>query len=276
MRRSLASTSLRDVILPRVGSLLESAKAYKSLVVDVDDGVALVTLDRPAKHNALNMQLWEEIPNCFEACSRDPEVRCVILRGSGGNFCAGMDLGIFAEMQAIAAEEGCEGRRSEQLLKTIQYFQDGISSPEKCSKPVLAAMAGNVIGGGVDLATACDLRYCTDSVRISVKEVDLGIVADIGTMQRLPHLVGDQRARELTYTGRFVGGREAKDIGLVLDSFVSEEEMDVQVMKVAQQIASKSPLTIRGIKAVSLYTRDHPTEDALNHVAQWKDRKSVV
>lgn len=102
-----------------------------------------------------------------------------------------------------------------------------------------------------------------------MKEVDLGIVADVGTMQRLPHLVGDQRARELTYTGRNFGGEEAARIGLALESFGTAEAMMAHVAGVARTIAAKSPLTTRGIKAVSLYTRDHGTDDALGHVAQW-------
>ena len=169
----------------------------------------------------------------------------------------------------MAAEESCPGRVRERLLASVRYFQHGISSPERCSKPVIAALEGNVIGAGVDLATACDLRYTTSDAKLSVKEVDLAIVADVGTMQRLPHLVGDQRARELTYTGRTFSGAQACSYGLALEAYATSEELWRGVGDVAKDIAAKSPLTVRGIKQVSLYTRDHPTDDALNHVAQW-------
>lgn len=233
------------------------------------NGVTTVLLNRPQKHNALSIPMWEELIDCFDSISRDPTVRVAILGATKGPaFCAGMDLGVFQEMKELAAAEPCAGRVREQLLAQIQYFQRGVSAPELCSKPVIAAVDGSVIGGGVDLLTACDMRYCTARATFSVKEVDLAIVADVGTMQRLPHLVGDARARELTYTGRAIGGEEAESYGLVQGSFRCREELYEYVRALAGQIAAKSPLTVRGIKQVALYTRDHPTDDALGHVAQ--------
>ena len=178
-----------------------------------------------------------------------------------------MDLSVFQEMLTVAKEESCEGRKREKVLRSIKFFQEAVNAPEFCEKPVLCMLHGNVIGGAVDLATACDMRYVVNDAILSVKEVDLGIVADIGTMQRLPGIVGDQRARELTYTGRNFTGEEAVKMGFALDGFDSLEAMEEHVMGVAKMIASKSPITIRGIKKVALYVRDHDTEDSLNHVA---------
>jgi enoyl-CoA hydratase len=269
-----APRSLREVTFAQGvhgGTLLERATSYEALAVSVDEasGIAEILLNRPAKKNAQNMAMWNELIDVFSAASVDSTIRVAILAGSGGHFCSGMDLSVFAEMKALAKEEKCEGRTREQLLRSIEFFQSGVNAPELCAKPVICAIEGNAIGGGVDLATACDLRYATDDAKISVKEVDLGIVADVGTMQRLPFLVGDQRARELTYTGRTIGGKDAAAYGLCLESFPTADAMMAHVRSVAATIASKSPLTVRGIKRTALYTRDHPTVDALNQVAHW-------
>jgi len=269
---AFACPTLREVVgMPGTsgdGLLAARSGAYTALAVTVDgDGVASVRLNRPDKQNAMNTPMWAELIDCFASASRDPDVRVAVLSGAGGNFSAGMDLSVFKELQTLAAEEPCDGRNRERMYRAIQFFQDGVSAPERCTKPVIGAIEGNVIGGGVDLVTACDLRYATASAKVSVKEIDLGIVADVGTMQRLPHLVGDQRARELTYTGRTISGEQAAAYGLALESFATAEAMMEHALGVARAIAAKSPLTVRGIKQTALYTRDHPTADALRDVA---------
>ena len=232
-------------------ALEQQAKGYSHISATSNANLGLRRpISTAQKMNALNMPLWEEIIDVFQQCSVDPLVRCV-LGGEGAHFCSGMDLSVFGKLAELNDAEACEGRRREQLSAVIQYFQDGCSSPEFCSKPVLASIHGNAVGGAIDFLTACDLRYCTDDAYFCVKEVDLAIVADVGTMQRLPKLVGDQRARELTYTARGFDGREAKDMGLVLESFPTKEMLDAHVADVARTIASKSPITVRGIKQVS-------------------------
>jgi len=186
-------------------SLVARAKDYTCVSVQVDakDGVAVVNLSRPEKMNAMSIPLWEELIDVFDYCSRDPAVRCVVLGGDGEHFCSGMDLGVFATMASLHEEESCQGRKREHLKNLIEYFQNGCSAPELCHVPVLAAIHGNAVGGAIDLLTSCDMRYCVNDAMFCVKEIDLGIVADVGTTQRLPKLVGDQRARELTYTVSF-------------------------------------------------------------------------
>ena len=235
--------------------------------MDVNSDIATISLNRPKKMNALDIPMWAELINAFELASKDSDIRVCVLTGEGANFCSGMDLTVFSEMQAIATEESCEARKREKVLRSIEFFQAAVSAPELCIKPVLAAMQGNVIGGAVDLVTACDMRYVTNDAILSVKEVDLGIVADVGTMQRLPHIVGDQRARELAYTGRNFTGEESVKMGFALNGYSTSDEMLDAVMRTAGKIAAKSPLTIRGIKKVAVYTRDHSTEDSLAHVA---------
>ncbi|GMI11090.1 hypothetical protein TrVE_jg9595 [Triparma verrucosa] len=217
--------------------------------------------------NALSVPMWYELIDAFKSASRDSDVRVCVLKGEGSHFSSGMDLTVFSEMRAIADEELCPGRKREKVKSSIDFFQASVSSPEECTKPVLCLLHGAVIGGAVDLATACDVRYVHNDALLSVKEIDLAIVADVGTMQRLPHIVGDQRSRELTYTGRTFTGKEAVDYGLALEGFDTFEELEDHVMGVAGVISTKSPLTVRGVKKVAIYTRDHGTEDALQHVA---------
>lgn len=148
-----------------------------------------------------------------------------------------MDLQVFVEMNTMAGNEKCEGRKRESLSNIIQFYQDCVSSPESSSPvPVIAAINGFCIGGAIDLITACDMRYCTSDSSFSIKETDLAIVADIGTLQRLPKLIGDSQTRELAYTGRTFSGKEAEALGLVLKCFNNKEEMMDHVNKVAAQI----------------------------------------
>ena len=233
-------------------------------------GVLTVQLNRPTRANAINMEMWQDLRDVFSGIEADHRVKAVILTGNDKSFSSGMDLSVFAEMQQIAMLESCEGRRREALSNFIQYLQDCISAPENCCVPVICAVSGHCIGGAVDLMTATDLRYCTDDASFSIKETDLAMVADIGTLQRMPKIVGDQITRELAYTGRTFDGKEAETMGLVLKSFATASEMQDHVEKTAAAIAAKSPLTIRGIKKSILFARDNPNVRAsLEQIKLW-------
>lgn len=143
----------------------------------VSDGVQHIILNRPKRGNAFDMTLWEDYQRAFKAIDASPETRVAILSGAGGNFSTGMDLSVFAEMQSSGSKESCEGRRREGISKFIHYLQDGVSAPENCAVPVIAAVSGNCIGGAIDIITACDLRYCTKDSSFCVKEIDLAIVS---------------------------------------------------------------------------------------------------
>lgn len=238
------------------------------LKVTIENHVAQVSFNRPDKANSLHMPAWEEMQSIFESLDDNPEVRAIVLTGEGRHFCAGIDLQTLMDLQKYNSIS-CEGRRREKLRKFILAFQDTITSIEKCRKPVLAAIQNACVGGGVDIITACDMRYCTDTAYFAIKEVDLGLVADIGTLQRLPNILNPGVVAELAYTGRKVSGQEAARIGLVNQSFGSQEEMMEQVMNIAKMIASKSPLVIRGTKEMLLYKRDHSVEESLNYMATW-------
>jgi enoyl-CoA hydratase/carnithine racemase len=158
-----------------------------------------------------------------------------------------MDLSVFSSFASVIGEQTCDGRRRESVIHFIEYLQNVISMPEKCRVPVIAQVSGSCIGGAVDLISACDMVYCTENSSFSIKEIDLAIVADIGTLQRLPKLIGLQKCKELAYTGRYFSGKDAKVMGLALECFQSDIEMTQYVQSIALEIDSKSPLTVRSV-----------------------------
>eukprot|EP01035_Chromulina_nebulosa_P016847 gene16847-22332_t len=205
----------------------------------------------------------------MNSINNDNQCKVVILSGSDKNFSSGMDLEVFNQFQNVLDNEKCESHKREGFENILQFFQDTISLPESLVIPVIAKVSGYCIGGAVDLITSCDLRYCTKDTIFSIKETDLALVADIGTLQRLPKLIGHQKSLELAYTGRVFNGKEAEEMGLVLKCFDTYDELDNYVNKIAESIASKSPITIRGIKKSVLYTRDHSVKDSLDQIKMW-------
>ena len=241
---------------------------YNHFRIEIENKIAQVAFNRPEKSNALNMDAWTEMGIIFETLSINDEVRVVILSGEGKHFCAGIDLELLMSINKLR-DISCSGKRSEKVREFIVTLQRTVTAIENCSKPILAAIHNGCIGGGVDIATACDIRYCTEDAYFSIKEIDLGMVADLGTLQRLPKIISPGLAAEMTYTGRDVFGLEAKSIGLVNQCFASEKLLMEGVMKIAKSIASKSPLSIRGTKNVLRYSRDHSVDDGLNYISTW-------
>lgn len=241
---------------------------FETLKIDLADAVATVELNRPEKANAMNLRMWLELREAFQWVDETDAVRVAVLRGAGPCFSAGIDLELLAGVRREIADP-CEGRAREKLRRLILDLQDCLTALERCRKPVLAAIHGHCLGGGVDLACACDMRYCSHDASFSIKEIDVGMTADVGTLQRLPKLIGEGMVRELAYTGRAVTGSEAKEIGLVNHAYASSGMLFHEVAKLAGIIARKSPLAIRGIKEMVNYARDHSVADGLNYVATW-------
>jgi enoyl-CoA hydratase len=238
------------------------------LKVEISNQIALITLNRPEKANAINADGWESIKNTFEELDENPEVRVIVVEGGESkHFCAGIDLELLMSISQNMVK--CDGRKREGLRKQVLNLQAPINAVENCSKPVIMAIHGGCIGGGIDLICAADMRYCTDEAFFTIKEIDMGMVADLGTLQRLPKLIGNGIVREMAYTGRNVGGKEAEKTGIVNKSYQNKAEMMAAVMDVARSIASKSPLSIRGTKHILLHTRDHSVADGLNYMATW-------
>lgn len=235
--------------------------------ITVDNQIATLTFANPERANALDEAGWAALRDAFEAVDQDPDVHVVILAGEGRHFCAGMDLSVLGSLQERLAPTPEETK--ERLVEFIAGIQDCITAIERCRKPVLAAIHGGCIGGGVDIVTACDIRYCTEDAYFTVKEVDLGIVADIGTLQRLPFILHPGLVAELAFTGRKMFGPEAKSTGLVNLTFTDRDELLAGVLEIATLIAAKPNHVIRGIKENLLYARENTTTESLRYVARY-------
>ncbi|KAF8018381.1 hypothetical protein BT93_H3308 [Corymbia citriodora subsp. variegata] len=246
---------------------------FKTLeIVRASPGSSLfhLRLNRPSFRNALSLDSFAELPLALSALDRDPDALVVVLSGAGDHFCSGIDLAALGSISSRSPTPGADrGRAAERLRRDIKFMQDAVTAIERCRKPVIAAVHGACVGGGVDIVTACDVRYCTEDAFFSVKEVDLAITADLGTLQRLPSIVGYGNAMELALTGRRVSGSEAKDLGLVSRVFGSKRELDDGVRVIAEAVASKSPMAVTGTKAVLLKSRDMSVDQGLDYVATW-------
>ncbi|MCF6757242.1 crotonase/enoyl-CoA hydratase family protein [Pseudomonas balearica] len=240
---------------------------YKAFRVELADKVAQVVIDRPEKINAMNADFWAEIIDVFRWVDDTDEVRVVVLSGAGPHFSSGIDLQLLAQVGAQLGKD--VGRNAEQLRRKILSLQASFNAVDHCRKPVIAAIQGYCLGGAIDLISACDMRYCSADARFSIKEIDMGMAADVGTLQRLPRIIGDGMMRELAYTGRTLDGAEAQAIGLVNRVYENPKALMEGVNELARQIAEKSPLAIRGTKEMIRYMRDHRVDDGLEYIAIW-------
>ncbi len=241
---------------------------YETLKLTVEEKIAHVVIDRPGKSNAMNAAFWEDCRQLFRRIDEDAAIRVAVVSGNGRHFSAGIDLEMLGEL--LGDEQHADrARRIDRLRNTILKMQDAFSAIDRCRIPVIAAIHGGCIGGGVDMISACDMRYCTAKAFFVIKEVDVGLAADMGTLQRLPHIVGDGMMRELAYTGRKVKGPEAKEIGLVNRVFEDKQSLLDGVLAIARKIARKPPLAMRGTKEMIRFARDHTVADGLNYVATW-------
>ncbi|KDP26858.1 hypothetical protein JCGZ_18016 [Jatropha curcas] len=231
-------------------------------------------LNRPHHRNALSRDFFTEFSAALSSLDQNTDAAVIVLSGTGDHFCSGID---FKALNSITDHPPSfdRARANEKLRREIKVLQDAITAIERCRKPVIACVHGGCIGGGVDIVTACDIRYCTQDAFFSVKEVDLGITADLGTLQRLPGIVGYGNAMELALTGRRFSGQEAKELGLVSRVFASKESLDEGARLVAEEIAAKSPLAVTGTKAVLLRSRDMNLEQGLDYIATWNSAMLV-
>ncbi|TDR71659.1 crotonase/enoyl-CoA hydratase family protein [Paludibacterium purpuratum] len=241
---------------------------YTTLKVELHDAVALVTFNRPDKANALNADMWREMKQALTWCDQEARVRAVVLTGQGRHFSSGIDLSLLMGVQG-QIDDACEARKREKLRALILELQDCVNSLERCRKPVIAAISGFCLGGGLDIALAADFRYASADAQFGVREVDIGMVADVGTLQRLPTVVGQGVAREMALTGCDIDARQAEAWRLVNRVLPDGDSLRAAALETARLIAAKSPLAVRGSKQVLNYSRDHSVADGLEYVANW-------
>lgn len=240
---------------------------YQAFRVELADNIAHVQINRPEKINAMNAAFWTEIVDIFRWIDDTDAVRVVVLSGAGKHFSSGIDLMLLA---GVANELGKDvGRNARLLRRKILELQSSFNAVDNCRKPVLAAIQGYCLGGAIDLISACDMRYAAADAQFSIKEIDIGMAADVGTLQRLPRIVGDGMLRELAYTGRTFGAEEARQIGLVNRTYADASSLLDGVMEIAREIAAKSPIAVAGTKEMLSYMRDHRIDDGLEYVATW-------
>ena len=242
---------------------------YKSFTVEIKDHVAHVQLSRPEAMNAMNQDFWLELPICMKALDISGDVRAIVLSSTGKHFSAGMDLAVFSNPKNTPMT-GDPGRMGENLRRIVLQLQATLSSMEEIRIPVLSAIQGGCIGGALDMVCATDSRYCTEDAYFTIKETELGMTADVGTLQRLPKLMPEGVVRELAYTGRKFTAQEAQQLGFVNKVFKDQAEMLDGVMTIATQIAKNSPLAVAGCKEMINYTRDHTVADSLKYMATWQ------
>ena len=248
-----------------------SSTKYKSFEVDISDHVANLVLSRPDELNTMSRDFWVELGDVLEEINKNSEVRVVVMSSTGKHFCAGMDLSAFSNGVDNMPDEKKpdHARIGEAVYRVAKELQGYITSLEKIRVPVIAAIHGGCIGGAVDLVTACDIRLASKDAFFCIQEINIGMAADVGTLQRLPKIIPDSKMREMAYTGRRMYADEAKETGLVSDTYESQEEMLAAANELAKVIASKSPVAIYGLKAVMNYSRDHSVSEGLEYNALW-------
>ena len=245
--------------------------SYESFTLEKDGHVANMTLCRGESFNTMTKKFWTELPEILNEINRDPDLRAVVMSSTGKHFCAGMDLANFNNgVENISPEKKPDHARvGEVMYRVAKELQGYITNIETIRAPVIAAIQGGCIGGALDMVTACDIRLCTKEAFFCIQEINIGMTADVGTLQRLPKLIPEGVCRELAYTGRRMPAAEANSVGLVNEVFPDQETMLDAVHEVATEIAEKSPLAVWGTKQMINYARDHSTSDSLDHIATW-------
>ena len=240
----------------------------ETLRLEVADHVAQVTLNRPEALNTMNAAFWTDMIAVFEAIEADGSVRSVVIASTGKHFTAGLDLKWAAE-DGLASRGGETARIREALRRKVKRMQETFNVIDRCRLPVIAVVHGGCIGGGVDLVTACDVRIGTAGCFFTIQEINVGIVADVGTLQRIPYLLPQGLVRELAYTGRRFAAEEALAHGFVNSLHDSHQAALDAGLAMAREIASKSPMAVAGVKQVLNHGRGRSIEDGLEYVAVW-------
>ena len=254
-------------------SISLTEKKFECFKIDIKDKIAHIILNRPEKMNSLPLSFWSDLPHIINEIDQDALARVIVISSKGKHFSAGMDLSVFGDADSAQKKEKSKrdsGRQKGSFYKNLLKLQETFNCIDNSRIPVLMAIHGGCIGGAVDFASACDMRYCTEDAFFCIQEINIGMTADVGTFPRLPYLLPMGVVKELAFTGRRLLSKEAKEIGLVNNIFSSQEEMLKEVMLIAKEISKKSPLAIWGSKEAINYTRGRTIEEGLNQIALWQ------
>ena len=259
---------------------MEESVQFESPVLSIeqDEWVATVWLDRPEARNAMGMDLWRDLPAAMETVSRDQRVRAVVIAAKGPHFSVGLDLKAMGNLLAGggggreadgAASPASMAARARGARSEVLRLQDSITAVARCPKPVIAAVHGYCIGGGVDLIAACDIRLASADAVFSVREAKMAIVADLGSLQRLPGIISAGHLAELAFTAKDITAERAKEIGLVNDVAADAEGVLKAARALAAEIAANSPVAVQGTKAVLAANDGRTVAEGLDYVATW-------
>jgi len=244
---------------------------YTCFEVETTNHLAHVRMVRPERANSMIPEFWQELPEIIDQLSAGGDARVIVLSAEGRHFCSGMDLSVFAGNNNVSNQEQAKhgSRQRAGFRSTALQLQRTFSCMEESRLPILSAIQGACIGGGIDMVSATDLRYATNDAFFCIQEINIGMTADVGTLQRMPRFVPEGVVRELAYTGRNMSAAEAKERGFVNEIYGDQDEMLEAVFEIAGEIASKSPMAIWGTKRTLNYGRDHSVADGLEYIATW-------
>ncbi|MFI9537324.1 crotonase/enoyl-CoA hydratase family protein [Nocardia fusca] len=242
---------------------------WQAFTVETDDHVARVTLTGPGKGNAMGPDFWRELPEIFHGLDADPQVRAIVLTGSGKHFSYGLDLpAMSGTFGPLMADRALAAPRTD-FLADIRRLQASITAVAECRKPVIAAVSGWCIGGGLDLIAAADIRYASAEAKFSLREAKVAIVADVGSLQRLPGIISEGHLRELAFTAKDIDAARAEKIGLVNDVFADQEAVLEAAHATAREIAANPPLVVQGVKDVLGQRNSAAVAEGLRYVSAW-------
>ncbi|HWF16260.1 MAG TPA: crotonase/enoyl-CoA hydratase family protein [Acidimicrobiales bacterium] len=245
------------------------------LSIEREEDLATLWLDRPEARNAMGMDLWRDLPRAMDALSADNSVRVVVIAAKGPHFSVGLDLKAMGNLLAGGGEGPGDSRPASMAARArggraeVLRLQDSVTAVARCPKPVIAAVHGYCIGGGVDLIAACDIRLASADAIFSVREAKVAIVADLGSLQRLPAIISAGHLAELAFTGKDISAERAKEIGLVNDVATDADGVLKAARALAAEIAANSPIAVQGTKAVLAANEGRTVAEGLDYVATW-------
>ncbi len=238
--------------------------------LSIENNVAHIVLNRPEAFNAMPRAFWNELPVIVNDINDHAKARVIVISSTGKHFTAGMDISVFTDGEGVSAQGGDQYTRAEGFRNFVGVLQNSFNCLDNARIPVIAAIQGGCIGAGVDMTSACDIRYATEDAFFQIAEINIGMTADVGTFPRLCKLIPEGWVRELAYSGRRLPAQKAKEIGLVNDVFATQDAMLTHVMALAHEIASKAPVAVAGSKRMINYARDHTIADGLDYIATWQ------
>jgi enoyl-CoA hydratase len=245
---------------------------WTCFAVTLEGQVAHIRLNRPDAFNSMNRAFWNELPAIVRDIDDNARARAIVISSTGKHFCAGMDLENFAGVGGDGGGSRVTDRwtAAEASLRHLRSLQDAFSCLDEARMPVIAAIQGGCVGGGVDLTSACDIRYASADAFFCVQEINIGMTADAGTFPRLCRLIPQGWVRELAYTGRRLPAEAAREIGLINAVLPDHEAVLAHALATAAEIATKAPLAVAGSKVMINYAREHDTETALDYIGVWQ------